>query len=162
MYKIRPKTYELMISDRFNALLFEGASIYAFYDNKNDSNAEMINEESIDAAICRSLGISNGLTGNIPSLFFNGLSINRITDLDNPTFHGYDKIGEISCYHISGISTISKAERHLWIGENDYLIRKQLFKKESYITECYYSNIVINKNIPLKTFDWRPEKFKKL
>lgn len=121
---ISPETLKEQIFSKFNAILADGTEVYTLYDYKNDSSSELIKEKNLRKAIAGSYGISYSSSGIIMSLIFEDLGLKPITALGKPVLLGYEDIGGKSCFHIMGNHVRTMAEYHLWIGRDDYLIRK--------------------------------------
>jgi len=152
-YKISPKTLKEEIFSKSNAVLAYGTSAYNLYDYKNDSSSELIKEKSIREAISRSYGISYGSAGIIPSLIFEDSGSRPITALENPVLLGYEVAGGKNCFHIMGNHARTMAEYHLWIGKDDYLIRKIIRNSRVGVIEIIYDNVDVNVEIPQTVFN---------
>ncbi|MDQ6912089.1 MAG: DUF2092 domain-containing protein [Verrucomicrobiota bacterium] len=80
----------------------------------------------------------------------------RLNNLDSPALAEEETIDGVECFHLRG--KWFKDPYELWLGKNDYVVRKIAAIYRGYGMEELHRNIAINPTIPIETFQFEPEK----
>ena len=82
----------------------------------------------------------------------------RLNQLDSPELASEETIDGVECLHVRGKWTGDPYE--VWLGKNDFVVRKITAIYGGYGMEELHRNIVIDRPIPIETFQFEPEKEK--
>ncbi len=80
----------------------------------------------------------------------------RLNNLDSPTLAEEETIDGVECFHLRG--QWFKDPYEVWLGKNDFVVRKISAIYRGYGMEELHRNIAINPSIPIETFQFEPEK----
>jgi hypothetical protein len=92
---------------------------------------------------------------DIPSLLEPRLSGPlRLHQLSSPAMLPKESVEGVECFHLKG--TLRGDSCEVWIATSDRLVRKIKYWWQDYIFEEVHHDIVVDGEIPPKTFDFRP------
>jgi len=80
----------------------------------------------------------------------------RLNNLDSPTLADEETIDGVECLHVRG--TWMGDPYEVWLGKNDFVVRKITAIYGGFGMEELHRNIVIDQPIPIETFQFEPEK----
>jgi outer membrane lipoprotein-sorting protein len=80
----------------------------------------------------------------------------RLSDLEAPSLATNETIDGVECLHVRGNWMGDSYE--VWLGKNDYLVRKIVAIYSGYGMEELHHDITVDQPIPGKTFAFEPEK----
>lgn len=125
--------------------------IFSFKNISKTKRNTIVKHENIKKAFINYMGISNGILGIIPGLFFNDLGFRPIISLENPKILKNDNINGEECFHLTVEHIRTNTNYHIWISKKSYLIKK--VKKEkidwetTYILHKAVKNVDLNESI---------------
>jgi hypothetical protein len=135
-----------------NIVWNDGQDTYSSYGW--DSN-KLIQKSSLDLGISSATGVSRGAAQTISVLLMNEISGFRLTQLTKLSLLKQKKFEGVNCFVIRGERSHSSVD--LWIGTNDFLLRK--IRSRNYnlsynltYTEEIRRNIKLNEEIPSEIF----------
>ena len=112
-------------------------------------------DESLSMAVAGATGVSSGsahtiATLLIPDLWKEGSFGSSVAELGSPNVAGMETIDGVDCFRISGTRRGERTD--LWIGRNDYLLRKMEYLLKGNKNVEQRQSIVVNQDVPLTLF----------
>ncbi|MGZ5563623.1 MAG: DUF2092 domain-containing protein [Chthoniobacterales bacterium] len=80
----------------------------------------------------------------------------RLNQLETPTLANNETVDGVECLHVRG--TWSGDSYEVWLGKGDFIVRKITAIYSGYGMEELHHEIVIDQSIPMKIFQFEPEK----
>lgn len=139
---------------------FDGAKAYTWrkYFLKNATEEP---QESLALAVAGATGVSSGsahtiATLLIPDLWKESPFGSAVSDLGDAKVVGMEQIDGVDCYRVSGMRRGERMD--VWIGRNDYLIRKLEYLLKGNKNVELRESLVVNQEVPPALFSSAVEK----
>lgn len=139
---------------RKNVVWSNGKESFTYWEPDNYEK-----EESLDMAVAGATGISRGTVNTITTMLLGDeYGALLVTRLVKPSLLGEDVFDGVRCFHIKATEAEDSVE--LWIGKNDFLLRKvrRETKENDGITieEEIRRNIKADQPVPEVVFNYQP------
>lgn len=116
-------------------------------------------EDSLGLGVAGATGVSRGAAHTIPRLLTGAVGGFALTNLTDLSLVGEERFEDVLCYHVNGKHPSGKIFE-LWIGKEDFLVRKVKTKSNFptfyAIQEEIHRNIQINQPVANDVFDFKP------
>lgn len=114
--------------------------------------------ESLKDGIHANTGVSHGITSTVPCLLTGTKSLSfNLEDITSILSFKEEKFNKTDCLYLK-IKDKKEKIYELWIGKEDYLIRKLKRTLFTGIAEEVHQNIKINEKIDKETFNYKPKR----
>lgn len=136
---------------KYNSVIWSNAD-GAYHWSDRGGNAEMRKKlDSLDMAVAGATGVSLGAAHTIASLLLPrmGRAVDEGVTWDGAT--NVEDIEGVACHHLTGQHQ-GGGRYELWIGKEDYLVRKMTSRHAGILSEEIRRDIQVNVEIPERTF----------
>lgn len=126
----------------------DGKNAYSYWGDLK----RFLKEDNLDLAIAGATGVSSGAAHTIPRLLSESVSGFSLTELKDVQVIKEQQFEGVMCYVVYGMHPSWDISYKLWIGKDDYLVRKIV---EGTDTEIH-RNIKTDIEIPDEIFNFKP------
>lgn len=146
--------YTLTKLGRTHVVWFNGKEAFTYWEPDRYEK-----EESLSLAVAGATGVSSGAARKVALLLIEEeLGGANWKDLKEVSLAGEEVVDGVNCYHIK--ATFGSDPLELWIGKNDFLLRKSRKEKKIneilWITEEFRRKIQVDHSIPDVAFNYKP------
>lgn len=136
---------------KFNSVIWSNGDGAYFWSDWGGNGETLEKQDSLEMAVAAATGVSHGAAHTIASLLLPpmGRTIGEGVTWDGKTT--VEDVEGVACHHFTGQHK-GLGHFELWVGKDDYLVRKVTSRRAGILSEEIRRNIQLNVEIPERTF----------
>lgn len=136
---------------------FDGSS--AYYHSSRNGDVKAV--ENLAMAVGMATGVSSGSALTVSCLLSDQIEVNStVLDIKETLLLEEEEFEGVICHHLAGHDPWWAAPMELWIGRDDFLLRKVTERRDNPVfSEEIRRNVRVGEVIPLDAFQFRSPSF---